>query len=56
LLCPINVREKLRDNQEWTIQRNWQYWVYKTQDEEKKTNKKPTTKKPNKTQHRKLKR
>jgi len=22
-------------NQEWTIQRNWPYWLYKSQDEEK---------------------
>ena len=26
------VRENQRSNQEWTIQRNWQHWVYKTQD------------------------
>ena len=26
------VRENQRDNQEWTIQRNWQHWVYKIQD------------------------
>ena len=31
----INVRENQRDNQEWTIQRNWQYWVHKTHDEDK---------------------
>ena len=31
----INVRENRRDNQEWTIQRHWQHWVYKTQDEDK---------------------
>jgi hypothetical protein len=24
-------------NEEWTIQRNWQHWVHKTQDEDKKT-------------------
>ena len=22
------VRENQRDNQEWTIQRNWQHWVH----------------------------
>jgi hypothetical protein len=26
---------KLRGNQEWTIQRNWQHWVHKTHDEDK---------------------
>ena len=25
----INVREYRRDNQKWTIQRNWQYSVHK---------------------------
>jgi hypothetical protein len=30
-----NVRENRRSNQEWTIQRNWQRWVHKTQDEGK---------------------
>jgi len=24
------------DNQEWTIQGNWQHWIHKTQDEDKK--------------------
>jgi len=24
----INVGENRRGNQEWTIQRNWQYWVH----------------------------
>jgi hypothetical protein len=33
----INVRENRRSNQEWTIQRNWQRWVHKTQDEDKQT-------------------
>ena len=28
----INVREQRRGNQQWTIQRNWQYMVHKTQD------------------------
>ena len=31
----INVRENRRGNQEQTIQRNWQHWVHKTQDEGK---------------------
>ena len=31
----INVRENRRGNQQWTIQRNWQHWVHKTQDEDK---------------------
>jgi len=29
-------------NQEWTLQRNWQHWVHKTQDDDK-HNKKNTT-------------
>jgi len=28
----INVREYRRDNQKWTIQRNWHYMVHKTHD------------------------
>jgi hypothetical protein len=28
----INVREYRRGNQNWTIQRNWQHRVHKTQD------------------------
>jgi hypothetical protein len=28
----INVRENRSDNQEWTIQINWQHCVHKTQD------------------------
>ena len=35
----INIRENRRGNHEWTIQRQWQQWVYKTQDEDKQTNK-----------------
>ena len=35
-------------NQEWTIQRNWQHGVYKTQDEDKQNIQQ------NKTQHKKL--
>ena len=31
----INVREHRRGNQEWTIQRKYQYWVHKTQNEDK---------------------
>ena len=34
-----NARENRRDNQEWTIQRNWQHWVHKTQDKDKQNNK-----------------
>ena len=34
-----NARENRRDNQEWTIQRNWQHWVHKTQDEDKQSKK-----------------
>ena len=30
-LLKTNVRENRRGNQEWTIQRNWQHWVHKTQ-------------------------
>ena len=30
----INVRENRRGNQQYTIQRNWQHWVHKTQDED----------------------
>jgi hypothetical protein len=26
---------KTRGNQEWTIQRHWQHWAHKTQDEDK---------------------
>jgi hypothetical protein len=43
----INDRENRRGNQEWAIQRNWQYWVHNTQEEDTKTKN---------TQHRKLKR
>ena len=35
----INVRENRRGNQEWTIQRNRQLWVHKTQDEDKQNKK-----------------
>jgi hypothetical protein len=38
----INVIENRSRNQEWTIQRNWQHWVHKTQDED--TSIKNTTK------------
>ena len=33
------VRKKRNDNQEWTIQRHGQHWVYKTQDEDKQNKK-----------------
>ena len=39
----INVRENRRDNQEWTIQRNRQHWVHKTQDEDEKKSQTKTT-------------
>ena len=29
----INVREYRWGNQKWTIQRNWQHWVHKTQED-----------------------
>ena len=35
----INARENRRDNQEWTIQRNRQHWVHKTQNEDKQNKK-----------------
>ena len=35
----INVREYQRGNQEQTIQRYWQLWVQKTQDEDKQNKK-----------------
>ena len=35
----IDVREYRMDNQEWTLQINWQNWVHKKQDEDKQTNK-----------------
>ena len=31
---PINVRENRRDNHERTIQKNWQHWAHKTQDDD----------------------
>jgi hypothetical protein len=33
-----NVRKNRGGNQNWTIQRNWQHCVHKTQDEEKQKN------------------
>ena len=35
----INVRKNRKSNQEWTIQREWQHWVHKIQDEDKQTQK-----------------
>ena len=35
----INVREYRRDNPKWTMQRQWQHWVHKTQDEDKQNKK-----------------
>ena len=31
------------DNQEWTIKRQWQHWVHKTQDEDRKKRQKRYT-------------
>ena len=39
IILYINVREYRSGNQKWTIQRNWQHWVHKTQDEDKQNNK-----------------
>ena len=42
----INARESLIGNQEWTIRRNWQHLIHKTQDEDiqnKNTTKKTKT-------------
>ena len=33
----INVRGNRQDNQRYTIQRNWQYWVHKTKQITEKT-------------------
>ena len=41
----INVREYRRGNQERTIQRNWQHWAHKKQDEDKQKNTTQKTKK-----------
>jgi hypothetical protein len=39
-LQSINVREHRRNNKKkWTIQRNWQHWVHKTQEEDKQSKK-----------------
>ena len=35
----LNIRENRRGNQEWTIQRHWQHWAHKTQEEDKQTQK-----------------
>jgi len=34
-ILQINLKETRLRNQEWTIQRNWQHCLHKTQDEEK---------------------
>ena len=39
MLISINVRENRMDNQEWTIQKQWQHCALKTQDENKQTTK-----------------
>jgi hypothetical protein len=31
----MDIRDYRRGNQKWTIQRNWQHRVHKTQDEDK---------------------
>ena len=36
-------KEYRRGNQEWTIQRNWQHWAHKTQDEDKQSKKQHNT-------------
>ena len=41
----MNVRKNQRGNHEWTIQRNWQHWAHKTQDEDKQNKKHNTEKK-----------
>ena len=43
-MCKLinNVTENQRGNQDWTIQQHWQYWVHKTQEEDKQ-NKKHST-------------
>jgi hypothetical protein len=30
MISLVNVREHRRGNQNWTIQRNWKHWAYKT--------------------------
>ena len=54
----INVIKNRSGNQELTIQRNWQHWVHKTQDEDKQNEKHNTicaghhhTQRQNKTPH-----
>jgi hypothetical protein len=51
-----NVRENRRGNQEWTIQRHWQHWVYKTPNIRHRTQDTERRQTKQKTQHRKLKR
>jgi hypothetical protein len=38
-----NIRENRKGNHEWTIQRTWQHWVYKTQEVDKNKQTKNTT-------------
>ena len=38
----INLTENRRANQEWTIQRHWQYWIHKTRNKDKKRKKEKT--------------
>ena len=38
----MDVRETRLDNEEWTIQRNWQHWAHMKQDEDKQNTTKKT--------------
>ena len=38
-MLDINVREKRRGYHEWTMQKNFQHWVHKTQDKDKQNKK-----------------
>ena len=40
-LNEINARDIRKGIQEWTIQRHWQHWAHKTQDEGKQNKTKP---------------
>jgi hypothetical protein len=35
ILIETTISKNGRGNQEWTIQRDWQHWLHKTQDEDK---------------------
>jgi hypothetical protein len=34
-MSTLSFRENRRGNQDWTIQRHWQHWIHKTQDDDK---------------------